>query len=135
MPTLRELMQKLPADGRLDGAGIAALGELLYADGRIDRDEAEFLIELYRRAERPGPGFEAFFYRAIKRHVLADGAILAADADWLRRTLFADGTVSARELKLLRELRGEAVRTCPEFETLYTDCRSADRRSHERGDP
>lgn len=129
MPTLRELMQKLLADGRLDGAEIDALSELLYADGRIDRDEAEFLIGLHRRVERPSPGFDKFFYQAIKRHVLTDGAITAGEADWLRRMVFADGKVSERELKLLRELRGEAARTCPEFETLYTDCVAAPRRS------
>lgn len=129
MPTLRELMQRLLADGRIDTTDIDELSELLYADGRIDRDEAEFLITLHRRAERPGPGFDKFFYRAIKRHVLTDGAITAEVAGWLRRMVFTDGKVSEREMKLLRELRGEAARTCPEFETLYTDCLLADRRS------
>lgn len=129
MPTLRELMQQLLADGRLDSPEIDALSELLYADGRLDRAEAEFLIELHRRVERPSPGFDKFFYHAIKRHVLTDGTIAAGEADWLRRMIFADGRVSGRGLKLLRELRGEAACTCPEFETLYTDCLSADRRS------
>lgn len=129
MPAFRELMQKLLDDGQVDSAALDALGDLLYADGRIDRDEAEFLIELHRRIARPSPGFDKFFYRAIKQHALTDGAIAAEVADWLRRVIFADGRVSEWEAKLLRELRGEASETCPEFEALYTDCLSPDLRS------
>ena len=72
--------------------------------------------------ERVTPGFEKFFYQAIKRHVLADGAIDAEEAAWLRRMVSADGKVGERETKLLRELKGEAARTCPEFEALFVEC-------------
>ncbi|MBA4066597.1 MAG: hypothetical protein C0501_23410 [Isosphaera sp.] len=122
MPTLRELKEKVLADGRIDGREIEALTELIYGDGVVDREEAEFLVELHKRVERVSPGFETFFYRAIKRHVLADGAIGPEEAAWLRRVITADGRVTDREKKLLRELRGEAARTCPEFEALFAEC-------------
>ena len=129
MPALRELMRKYLADGKIDGHEVEALCDLIYADDVIDRQEAEFLVELHRRVERISPGFEKFVYQAIKRHVLTDGVIDAEEVAWLRRVLFADGKVTTRETKLIRELRGEAEKACPEFETLYEDVLAAGRRS------
>ncbi len=129
MPTLRELMEKFLDDGRIDSAEIESLSDLIYSKGVIDRGEAEFLIDLHRRVERPSPGFEKFFYQAIKRHVLTDGKIDAEEAEWLREMIFADGRVDKRELKLLRELRGEATQTCSKFESLFAECVEAERRS------
>jgi len=122
MPQLRELMEKLLADGKVDGREVEALTGLLYADGRIDRAEAEFLLELHRRVERVAPGFDRFFYAAIKRHVLTDGAIRADEAAWLRRVILADRKATDPEKKLLRELKGEAAHTCPEFDALFAEC-------------
>lgn len=45
MPLERELMNKFLADGKIDSREVETQGDLLYADGRIDRTEAEFLIE------------------------------------------------------------------------------------------
>lgn len=122
MPQLRALMEKFLADGKIDGREIEALGELLPAGRAISRPEAEFLIEMHKRVERVTPAFEKFFYRAIKRHVLTDGAVDAEEAAWLRRMILADGKVDEREKKLLRELRGEAARASPEFEALFAEC-------------
>ena len=122
MPKLRELMEHHLADGKIDGREVEALTGLLYADGRIDRQEADFLIELHKRVERVSPAFEKFFYQAIKDHVLNDGKIDAKEANWLRRMITADGKVDDREKKLLRELRGEATEVCPEFEALFLEC-------------
>ena len=122
MPQLRALMEKFLADGKIDGQEIEALDGLLSAGREIGRDEAEFLIEMHKRVERVSPAFERFFYRSIKRYVLADGGIDANEAAWLRRMIFADGKVDEREKKLLRELNGEADRVCPEFEALFAEC-------------
>lgn len=122
MPLLRELMNKFLADGKIDSREVETLGDLLYTDGRIDRTEAEFLIELHRRVERVSAGFERFFYKAIKQHVLTDGVIDPEEAVWLRDMILADGKVDEREKKLIRELRGEASYVCQEFEGLYEEC-------------
>jgi len=122
MPKLRELMQKMLSDGKVDGHGLVSLCDTLYADDKIDRQEAELLIELHKRVERVSPAFESFFYQAIKRHVLTDGKIDAEEADWLKRMIFADGRADKREKKLIRELKGEATHLCHEFEGLYADC-------------
>lgn len=120
MPTLRELKERLLADGRIDGRELVVLTDLLYADGRIDRAEADFLVELHARVERVTPGFEKFFHKSLKAHVLASGAITPEATDWLKRAVLARG-VGTAETKLLRELRGEAARTCPEFEALFEE--------------
>lgn len=122
MPQLRELMAKVLADGKIDGPELTALSGLLYADERIDRAEADFLVELSKRVERVSPAFERFYYVAIKRHVLSDGAIRPEEVAWLRQMVFADKLVSEREWKLIRELRGEADQVCPSFEALYAEC-------------
>jgi uncharacterized tellurite resistance protein B-like protein len=116
------MMERFLADGKIDGREIEALGDLLLPERPISRTEADFLVELHNRVERVTPGFERFFYQAVKRHLLADGGINASEVAWLRQTLLADGAIGERELKLLRELRGEAARTCPEFEALYAEC-------------
>jgi len=68
------------------------------------------------------PGFDRFFYATIKRHVLTNGAIRADEAAWLRRVILADRKATDAEKKLLRELKGEAARTCPEFDALIAEC-------------
>lgn len=122
MTNYRALMEKILADGKVEGHEVEQLRVLLYADGKIDRKEAEFLIELHKRVERDSPAFEKFFYAAIKQHVLHDGVIDTEEAAWLRRMIWDDGRVDEREKKLLRELKGEAKRVSPEFEALFQEC-------------
>jgi len=93
----------------------------LYAGGKIDRQEADFLVELHKRVQHMTPAFEHFFYQAIKDHILADGRIDAEDAVWLRQMLFADGKIEDEERKFLHELKGEAKQVSREFEVLFDE--------------
>ena len=104
MPNLRKLMEDVLANGKVDSAELEMLRRELYADGKITRQEADFLVELHKRVQRPSNAFEQFFYKAIRDHVLADGK------------------VDEREKKFLRELRGEAREVSPEFEALCKEC-------------
>lgn len=119
MPTIREMMPRILSDGKIDSQEVDALCELIYSDGTIDREEADFLVVLNRRIERPSPAFERFFFVALKRHLLSDGVINAEKTAWLKQVIWADSRANSREKRLLRELRGEAVQVCPEFEDLY----------------
>ncbi len=118
----RTLGMKILTNGKIEGHEVESLRELISADGKIDREEAEFLIHLYRRTDQIAPAFEKFFYKVIKQHVLTDGTIGANKATWLRQMIFADGKVNEREKKLLCELKGEATRINSEFQTLYEEC-------------
>jgi len=123
MADLRQLMQEVLADGRIDGQEIERLQRELYSDGKIDRAEADFLVELHKRVQRPtGHAWEKFFYQAIKDHILADGSIDVEEAAWLRQMLLEDGRIDDEERKFLHQLRGEAKNVCREFEALYTEC-------------
>src|SRR5437763_4800988 len=110
-------MQDILADGKVEGPEIEQLRQVLYADGKIDRPEADFLVELHKRVQRRSPGFEQFFYKAIKDHILADGQISAGETAWLRQMLWADGKIDDAERKFLHELKGEAREVSAEFET------------------
>lgn len=123
MANLQQLMADVLAEGRIEGQAIERLRQELYADGKIDRAEADFLVELHKRVQRPtGPAWERFFYGAIKDYVLADGSIDAEEAAWLKRMLWEDGKIDAAERKFLHQLRGEAKQVSPEFEVLCKEC-------------
>ena len=121
MPTtleLRQMMEDILANGKVEGAELDLIRRQLYADGKIDRREADWLAELHKRVQRVTPAFENFFYRAIKDHILHDGRITAEETAWLRQLLADDGQIGPREKRFLHELRGEAKEACPEFEAL-----------------
>ena len=105
----------------VDGPELEMLRRQLYADGKIDRQEADFLVELHKRVQHMTPAFEHFFYQAIKDHILADGRIDAEEAAWLRQMLFAHGNMKDEERKFLHELKGEAKEVSREFEALFKE--------------
>ncbi len=118
---LREIEQAILANGRVDGPELEALRRQLYASGKIEREKADFLVELHKRVQHRTPGFERLFYQAIKDHILEHGRIDAEETAWLRQMLFADGTIDDEERKFLHELKGEARQVSPEFEVLFKE--------------
>ncbi len=121
MADLREIEQDILSTSKVDSAQIERLRQVLYADGKIDRQEADFLVVLLKRVQRPTPHFTKFVYQAIKDHILADGKIDAEEAAWLRQMVLRDGKVQDEERKFLHELKGEAKQAGPEFEALYQE--------------
>ena len=115
------------ADGKIDDAEIKILRKHLYEDGKIDRKEVEFLIELRNLAQKKAgaepvnPKFETFFFKAISENVLEDGRIDGAEANWLRKMLFADGKIDAGEKRFMQNLKRSAKATSPAFDRLYAD--------------
>src|SRR5271166_4788813 len=116
MLELRKTEQAILANGRVDGPELVELRRQLYAGGKIERQEADFLVELHKRVQHMTPAFEQFYYQAIKDHILADGRIDGEEAAWLRQMLFANGKIDDEERKFLHELKGEAEQVGPEFE-------------------
>ena len=121
MEELRRIEQDILVTGKVDSDHLEALHRQLYANGAIGRPEADFLVELHKRVERPNPGFEELFYRVLKDHILADDRINADGAWWLGQVLFQDGQTTDEERKLLHELRGEAHVVSREFEALFRE--------------
>src|SRR5437899_2592302 len=87
----------LLADGTIDEREVAIVHKEFFADGRIDRSELEFLLEVKREAQSAVPSFQKLLFQAIRNVVLADGSIDANEAAWLRQWIFADGKVDADE--------------------------------------
>jgi uncharacterized tellurite resistance protein B-like protein len=121
MPSLREIEERLVANGRVEGHEVRLLRELLYADGKIDRGEADFLVVVHKRVSQRSHQFEQFFYDTIKRHILQDGRIDAEEVEWLRQMIDHDGRLEDEERTFLEQLKGEAEQAGPEFEALYEE--------------
>ena len=116
------------ADGVIDEAEVKVLKKELWADGKIDQDEVEFLIDLrnlaQKKAKKKGlkPKFEKLFFKAMEENVLVDGTIDAEEARWLRQMLFADKKIDANEKKFLARLKKAAKSTSAAFDKLYEEC-------------
>ena len=133
MPKFPQIQHPTLAQRPVDGPDLQELRRLLYIDGRVARPEADFLVALHKRVQRPTPAFEHFFYQAIKDHVLADRRIDADEAAWLRQLVFADGKIDDEERRLLHELKGEAVEVSPEFKALFHDSMKQPKEQHTCG--
>lgn len=118
---LRRIERDILAIGKVDGQELEVLRQRVYVGKKINRPEADFLVELHKRVQHMTPAFEQFYYQAIKDHILADHRIDAEEAAWLRRMLFADGKIDDEERKFLHELNGEAQHVCPEFKALFEE--------------
>ena len=66
-------------------------------------------------------------------HILADGRIGREDTDWLQQALFTGGKVRDEDRKFLHELKGEAKRVSPEFETLFKEVMKQPLEQHTSG--
>jgi hypothetical protein len=118
------------ADGVIDDTEVKILKKELWADGKIDQDEVEFLIDLRNLAQKKAKAkkkrlkasFEKLFFKAVEQNVMADGTIDAEEARWLRAMLFADKKIDANEKKFLVRLKKAAKSTSPAFDRLYAEC-------------
>ena len=123
MADYRALCKRLLlADGRVGDREFALVKDEFLANHRLGQDEFEFLLELRRAARSVPPEFNRLLFDALKRHVLKDGTVRAAEADWLRRFVLADGRIDDAERQFLRDLRAAAREAGPEFAAL---CREA----------
>jgi uncharacterized membrane protein YebE (DUF533 family) len=110
------------ADGRIDTKETEIIKKELMADGKLDRSEIEWLLDVRRSSSGSVQAFDQFVFAALKPIILADGAIDAKEATWLRKFIFADGKVDETEKVFLRQLKEGAKTTSPEFDALYKQC-------------
>ncbi len=110
------------ADGTIDAAETCLLKNELLEDAVIDDEEVSFLIDLRNSAKKTSKEFDEFFFLALKKNILADGLVDAAEAKKLREIIFADGTVDDLEKNFLQELKKEAKSVADEFDKLLAEC-------------
>lgn len=123
MSTLSELKKSILADGVIDTAEVKQLRDVLYADGKIDKEEAEFLFELNDAVSGKAndPAWESLFIEAITSFLLEDetspGEIDNEEAKWLLAKIQGDGQLDKTERALLDNLKKRA-KTLPEILNL-----------------
>jgi hypothetical protein len=122
MADLRQVEHDILAIGKVEGEELEVLRRSVYSGGKIDRQTADFLVELHKRVQHRTPAFDKFFYQAIKDHILANGRITKEESAWLRRMLHSNDTIDDEGRKFLHELKGEAKQVSPEFEALFNEC-------------
>ena len=124
-------MDALLADGKVDEKEIGVLKKALKKkEGGIHPEGMTFLIDLRKAATKKAKAkkenlteaFEKYFMKSVQEHVLKDGDISAYEADWLRKTLFADKKIDDREWEMMKTLNKKAKAKAPEFDKLYKDC-------------
>ena len=85
--------------------------EILYADGKIDKEEAEFLFELNDAVsgKNNDPSWDKLFVDAITSFLLEDevspGEVDENEAKWLLDKILGDGKLDDIEIALLNNLR------------------------------
>src|SRR2546423_1731542 len=93
----------LLADGTIDDREVEIIRKEFFADGRIDRTELEFLMEVKHEADSYVPAFQKLLFEAARSVILADGSIDAREVIWLRNWIYADGKVDEDEKHWLPE--------------------------------
>jgi len=115
MKTLDELKKELLADGIINAAEVKKLEEVLYEDGVIDKDEADFLFELNNAVsgKANAPEWKDFFVKAITSFVLDDeqsnGEVDADEAKYLYDQIKGDGLIDDIERALLENIKAKSM--------------------------
>ena len=108
-------------DGQIDEQETRLLKKEILADGIVDDEEMDFLVELRNDAEIKNATFEAFFLDALKQNMLADNAISVKKVDRLHKIIMADGIVDGKEKKFLREIKKQAKRCVKKFDKVFSE--------------
>ena len=119
MGRLNELLTDCLRDRRITDDEVAAIRQYVQEDGQLDLADVRFLVELLSESQEVCPAFDELFFPLLKKVVLRDGQVGMDEQFYLLKMLYSDGEVRQRELDFLAELRNEAAKTSPEFETLY----------------
>jgi hypothetical protein len=111
MKTLESLKKEVLEDGIIDYSEVQEIEELIYADGKIDKEEADFLFDLNDAVsgKENDKSWETLFIKAITAFVLEDdisaGEIDDDEVAYLKAKIEGDGVIDATEKKLLLHLK------------------------------
>lgn len=115
MKTLETLKKEILADGIIDESEVNELQIVLYQDGVIDKEEADFLFDLNDAVSGKSnhPSWTNLFVNAIASFLLDDeespGEIDNDEANWLFDKLNSDGKIDSTEKALLNFLKSKTT--------------------------
>ena len=119
---LKKLVNEIVADGVVDAKEVAGMRKRLYADGVIDRDEADFLFAVNDAVSghKNAPGWKNLFVKALTDFVLCDevspGVVDDKEAAYLIAKIKGDKQVDDVELALLVNITTKAKKTPAKFQ-------------------
>ena len=114
MANLDELKKDLLSDGIIDVEEVETIKHIIYEDGKIDREEANFLFELKDAVtgKDNAPEWKELFIDAITAYVLEDemspDVIDEDEADYLYEQINGDGQIDDTERALLENIKAKA---------------------------
>ena len=114
MANLDELKKVLLSDGIIDVEEVETIKHKIYEDGKIDREEANFLFELNDAVtgKDNAPEWKELFIDAITAYVLEDemspDVIDEDEADYLYEQINGDGQIDDTERALLENIKAKA---------------------------
>ncbi len=119
---LAELAADITADGVVDAEEVSQIRERIYADGIIERDEADFLFTINDAVSgaENDPSWGELFAEAIADHVLKDevspGVVDEDEAQYLISKIQADEQVDEVEMATLVRIISSAKSTPESFQ-------------------
>lgn len=114
MANLEQLKKDLLADGIIDAEEVKTIKDVIYEDGKIDKDEADFLFELNNAVsgKENAPEWKSLFIDAITSFMLEDevspNEIDDEEANYLYNQIKGDGQVDETERALLENLKAKS---------------------------
>lgn len=118
MSTLHQELARALEDRRITPNEVERIRKYIAADGRLDLQDVQFLVELLSGADEVCTEFDELFFPVLKEVLLADGRVGLDEQFYLLKMLYSDGEIRESERQFLRELREEALEVSPEFEEL-----------------
>ncbi|HOD62277.1 MAG TPA: hypothetical protein PKG96_09285 [Bacilli bacterium] len=119
---LEQLKTSILADGIIDADEVRTINQAIYEDGKIDREEADFMFELNDAVsgKENHYSWKDLFVKAITDHVLKDdtsyGSVDDEEADYLIGKIQSDGKIDEIEQALLLKILEKATGTCEKFQ-------------------
>ena len=110
----RRTKKNLLSDGIIDVEEVETIKHKIYEDGKIDREEANFLFELNDAVtgKDNAPEWKELFIDAITAYVLEDemspDVIDEDEADYLYEQINGDGQIDDTERALLENIKAKA---------------------------
>jgi hypothetical protein len=124
---LNELKVAVLADGIVDADEVRAINNILYEDGKIEREEANFMFDLNDvvSGRENHYSWKDLFIKAITDHVLKDeqsyGAVDEDEADYLIGRIKSDGKIDETEQALLLKIVEKSTGACEKFQAFILE--------------
>jgi uncharacterized tellurite resistance protein B-like protein len=114
----QKIREMIVNDGKITKRELEWIKDEMAADGKLDFEDARFLIEILRDADEVCSEFDDFFFPCLRHLFLQDGQIGMDEQFLLLEMLYSDGEVRDCERRFLKDLYREVDVVTPEFQRL-----------------